>query len=38
VRSAKMYGTPTSIRVTVGTAGQNETFLRALGEVVSELS
>jgi histidinol-phosphate aminotransferase len=38
VRSAKMYGAPSSIRVTVGTAGQNERFLRALGEVVAELS
>jgi histidinol-phosphate aminotransferase len=38
VRSARMYGTPTSIRVTVGTADQNDVFLRALGEVVSELS
>ena len=38
VRSAKMYGTPTSIRVTVGTAAQNDAFLRALGETVSELS
>jgi histidinol-phosphate aminotransferase len=38
VRSAKMYGAPASIRVTVGTADQNERFLRALGEVLAELS
>jgi histidinol-phosphate aminotransferase len=38
VRSAKMYGAPTSIRVTVGTAGQNETFLRALREVIAALA
>ena len=37
VRSAKMYGTPTSIRVTVGTGQQNARFIGALGEAIAEL-
>lgn len=35
VRSAKNYGTPTSIRVTVGTPEQNSRFITALEEIFS---
>ena len=35
VRSAKNYGTPTSIRVTVGTPEQNHRFIEALEEIFS---
>ena len=37
VRSAKNYGAPTSIRVTIGTKEQNNRFLRSLTEVLKEL-
>ncbi|MFW6139426.1 MAG: histidinol-phosphate transaminase [Spirochaetota bacterium] len=37
VRSAKNYGYPTCIRVTVGTKQQNERFLEALEQVIQEL-
>jgi histidinol-phosphate aminotransferase len=35
VRSAKNYGTPDSIRVTVGTPEQNQRFIAALEEIFS---
>ena len=37
VRSAKNYGAPTSIRVTVGKREQNKKFIRALDEALKEL-
>lgn len=37
VRSAKNYGTPTSIRVTVGTPDQNRCFINAMDEIFTEL-
>jgi histidinol-phosphate aminotransferase len=35
VRSAKNYGTPTSIRVTVGTHEQNRRFIEAMEEIIT---
>jgi histidinol-phosphate aminotransferase len=37
VRSAKNYGAPTSIRVTIGTKDQNIRFVNSLKEVLKEL-
>jgi len=38
VRSAKNYGCPTSIRVTIGTKKQNEKFLKALENTIKCIS
>jgi histidinol-phosphate aminotransferase len=37
VRSAKNYGAPTSIRVTIGTKEQNTRFVRSLTEVLKQI-
>ncbi len=38
VRTGDVFGLPTFLRVTVGTAAQNRRFLEALGEVLASLS
>lgn len=37
VRSARNYGAPTSIRVTIGTREQNARFIKALEDVIKDI-